>query len=80
MKAIAHFLNPNPLLPWFRVPIAFYCILSKKLNPGMIMRRGVLLFILFLALSNCFSQFYFSGKIVDEKSVVVPGATVSLLT
>jgi len=45
----------------------------------MIMRRGVLLFILFLALSNCFSQVSFSGKIVDEKSVVVTGATVALL-
>ena len=45
----------------------------------MIMRRGVLLFILFLALSNCFSQVSFSGKIVDEKSEVVPGATVALL-
>ncbi|HEY5968492.1 MAG TPA: TonB-dependent receptor, partial [Chitinophagaceae bacterium] len=43
------------------------------------MRKGVLLFILFLALSNCFSQVSFSGKIVDEKSVVVPGAIVALL-
>ena len=32
----------------------------------MIMRRGVLLFTLLFALSNCFSQVSFSGKIVDE--------------
>ena len=43
------------------------------------MRKGVLVLILFVAFSNCFSQVSFSGKIVDEKSAPMQGATVALL-
>ena len=43
------------------------------------MRKGILVFILFLAFLNCFSQVSFSGKIVDERSAPVQAATVALL-
>ena len=43
------------------------------------MRKRILVFILLIASFNCFSQVSFSGKIVDERSTALQGATVALL-
>ena len=43
------------------------------------MRRGILLVTFSFSLYNCLGQVSFSGKIVDEKSIPVQGATIALL-